>query len=147
VALPIWDNRLSPVLDTAGTLLVVDIEAGDEIGRREWPLTAAPLPDRLRQLIATQADVLLCGAVSDPLRALLAATSLEVHPFLCGDAELVLEAFRSGTLTDSRFLMPGCCRWRGGRESPAHRARDVRSGRERGGGCQGGRQRSRRSQR
>jgi predicted Fe-Mo cluster-binding NifX family protein len=60
-------------------------------------------------------DVLICGAISAPLRAVLAAEGVRVIPNRCGFVEEVLRAFLSGELTEQAFLMPGC------REQPRQR--------------------------
>ena len=38
VAFAVWDNRISPVFDTAGTLLVAEIEGGQATRRRQEPI-------------------------------------------------------------------------------------------------------------
>jgi predicted Fe-Mo cluster-binding NifX family protein len=69
--------------------------------------------------------VLICGAISRPLEAMLLSAGVEVIPQTCGPVEEVLKAFMSGKLTEKAFLMPGCC----GRRRRFH---DGRSGVEPG---------------
>lgn len=56
--------------------------------------------------------MLVCGAISWPLEALVAASGIRVIPLICGDVEEVVQALRNGTLDDEQFAMPGCCRKR-----------------------------------
>jgi len=67
-------------------------------------------------------SVLICGALSQALEALLLAAGLQVVPNTCGPVEEVANAYLSGRLTEGAFLMPGCCR----------RRRRVRRGRPSG---------------
>lgn len=111
IAVPIWKDRVSPVFDTAGTLLVVDVDGGREVSRRRIDLSSNPPHDRVKRLTAAGVDILLCGAISRPLFEMLVAAGVEVTPFLSGEIEALLRtAVERGTI-DRRFLMPGCGGW------------------------------------
>jgi predicted Fe-Mo cluster-binding NifX family protein len=118
VGIPTWDGRVSPVLDVARRLLVVDIDGNAEVGRSEADLAAMHPGARAAQIGGLGVDVLICGAVSWPLEAALASAGVRVMPQTCGLVQDVLGAFVSGRLADGAFLMPGCCgrrrRMRGG---------------------------------
>jgi len=122
----VWQGRISPVFDTAGKLLLVDAEAGREQGRSVAMLDERIPPLRAKRLRELGVDVLLCGAVSRPLAAMLAAERIEVIGWLSGPAEEVLAAYLAGRLWQKRFHMPGCCGralrrrrgWRWGITSP-----------------------------
>jgi predicted Fe-Mo cluster-binding NifX family protein len=117
-AIPISDGRISPVFDAARRLLLVDIENGREIWRTEQIVEEPELGPRARRVAESGADVLICGAISRPLEAMLLSAGVEVIPQTCGPVEDVLKAFVSGRLTEQAFVMPGCCghrrRYRGG---------------------------------
>ena len=108
VAMPIWQGRISPVLDVAGRFLVVQIENGHEMSRREV-LVAETNPRLLAKGIKEMGEVLLCGALSQPVADSLAHEGVRVWPHLCGEAEGVLQAFLTNTLERPEFRMPGCC--------------------------------------
>jgi predicted Fe-Mo cluster-binding NifX family protein len=109
VGIPQWRDRVSPVLDVASSLLVVDLAKGRELRREQRALTAGDPIQRARQVSQLGTDVLICGAVSWPLEIALSAAGVRVIPFTCGMVEEVLSAFVNGKLTRSAFLMPGCC--------------------------------------
>ncbi|MCK4341845.1 MAG: NifB/NifX family molybdenum-iron cluster-binding protein [Phycisphaerae bacterium] len=119
VALPTWDGRISPVFDVARRLLVVDVERDAEIGRSEVDLEETRLAARASRVTALGVHVLICGAISWPLEAMLTSAGIRLIPQICGPVEDVLRAFLAGQLPDEAFLMPGCCgrrrRFRGGR--------------------------------
>jgi len=118
VAIPIADGRISPVFDVARRLLLVDIESEREVRRTEEVLEEPELAARARRVAELGADVLICGAISRPLEAMLLSAGVEVIPQTCGPMEDVLRAFLSGQLTEQAFVIPGCCghrrRFRGG---------------------------------
>ena len=124
--LTIWEGRISPVMDTAGELLVVD---GDESGWttiRRVPLGGAGHTRTGRLLGTLGLDVLVCGAVSRGFAAMLAELDMRVIPWVTGELESVLEALSNGTLEDDCHRMPGCGR--------AGRGAGRGRGRRRGGG-------------
>ncbi len=118
VAIPVADCRVSPVFDSARRLLLVEIGDGAVLTRQEIALDEMELAPRARRVAELGANTLICGAISQPLEWLLAASGIDVIPRTCGRAEEVLSAFLAGTLDQTRFAMPGCKRrrrFRGGR--------------------------------
>lgn len=108
VAIPIWDNRVSPVFDTAGQALLVDIIDGSETARQIIHLPAAD-PTRGGQLLAQSGvDVLICGAISRPLETMLLSLGIDVIPWIKGEADPVIRAFAAGKLINKNFSLPGC---------------------------------------
>lgn len=118
VAVSTWSDRVSPVLDVAGQLLLVETKSGAEVGRREVTLEETDLGARARHITDLAPDVLICGAVSRPLEAMLTGAGIRLRPHTCGSVAEVLQAFLNGQLDERAFLMPGCCerrrRCRGG---------------------------------
>ena len=109
VAIPIWNGRISPVFDVAKHLLVIEAADGTEVSRHEEDLRETSLGDRAKRIADAGLDVLICGAVSWPLEAMLVSAGVRVVPYRCGPVEDVLRAFAAGGLTERAFLMPGCC--------------------------------------
>lgn len=108
LAMPIFGGRISPVLDVARQLLVIEVEGGKEIRRWETPLEATILVAKAKQICETGVEVLVCGGISRPLEAMLLAAGAQIIPNTCGEVEQVIAAFLSGQLTERAFLMPGC---------------------------------------
>lgn len=109
VAIPTWGGRISPVFDVAKRLLVVDVECSTEVGREDKVIEETDPGLRARRLAQLGVNVLICGAVSLPLEAMLVSAGVHLILHVCGPVEEVLQAFVSGRLTDQMFLMPGCC--------------------------------------
>lgn len=129
VAIPVWCGRVSPVFDTAGRLVVVTVQDGQSADRRQVDLPAVDSLQRVEQVAGLGVDVLICGAVSQVLEAMLVRRGLMVISRVCGDAEEVLRCYMAGEPLQERFAMPGCC---------GRRGRRVCGGRRRRGGGPGG---------
>jgi hypothetical protein len=108
VAIPICQQRISPVLDTATRLLVVTRQRGREVQRREIILSPLP-PESLASSVAElRVQVVLCAALSGALHRALRQRGIRVRPHLCGEVEAVLRAFCCRRLSGDEFRMPGC---------------------------------------
>jgi predicted Fe-Mo cluster-binding NifX family protein len=108
VALPIWNSRISPVFDTAERMLIVDIQGDSVTGSEEYQIHNVFPPLRSRELRDVGVDVLICGAISNPLAGMIDDAGIRLLPWVSGEVDEVLDAFRRGQLTDSRYFMPGC---------------------------------------
>ncbi len=111
VAVPDWQGRVSPVFDVAEQIRLVDLEDQGDGGHAEILGSTAP-HQRARRMTELGVDVLICGAISWPLEALLVAQGIRVIPLICGEVADVVRAFLDGTLGDQHFAMPGGCRKR-----------------------------------
>lgn len=116
IAIPVSQERISPVLDTAARLLLVTRRRGKEVARREFVLGPLPPEGLARSVAELHVTVLLCAALSEPLLRALERRGVRVTPHLCGEVESVLRAFSRGQLRRDEFRMPGCWGWhlRGG---------------------------------
>ena len=103
LAVPIWGDRLSPVLDVARRLLLLEVDDGRVMSRMEHDLSSADRAQAASQLGVT---VLICGAVSLQLSRRLSAAGVVVIPNVCGAVEEVVHAYLSGVLLDGSFTMP-----------------------------------------
>ncbi len=108
IAIPTWQGRVSPVLDTASRLLLVSWQKGKEIERREYVLSPLPGEALAVSVVELGVDLLLCAALSEPLLRALRQRGVRVRSHLCGDVPDILEAFRCRRLGQPEFRMPGC---------------------------------------
>ena len=112
IAIPIWEDKVSPVFDTALRLLVVEVENQKETSRFVYYIEEQDLTRKCHRIRNLDVDILICGAVSHPFLQILRASGLDVIQEISGQAEEVLEAYLQGNIFHSRFLMPGCRRAR-----------------------------------
>ena len=116
IAIPVWEDVISPVLDTASMLLVVEVEEeGSEISRFQIYLDDKDLVRRCLRIQGLGIDTLICGAISRSFLSMLEAAGINIIPEISGCPEEALEAYLHGDLFHSRFLMPGCKKARTGR--------------------------------
>lgn len=110
IAVPVHANRVSPLFDTAGRLLVVDLDGRQERGRELTVLDESYPFARVSRLQGLGIEVLICGGISHRIAVMLEDSGVRLIPWVAGEVEEVLEAYKSGGLPDPRFLMPGCGR-------------------------------------
>jgi predicted Fe-Mo cluster-binding NifX family protein len=110
IAIPVWQNSVSTVFDFANKLLLAEVGQENAINRMQVDLPDEPLPQKISRLRALDVDLLICGAISQPLAFMVMGAGIEVLPYVTGQIDDVLEAYISGRLMATRFLMPGCKR-------------------------------------
>lgn len=112
IGIPVWEDRISPVLDTTSRMLLIGLDSRGEIWRGEIHLGNQGLSQRCSSIEKAGVDILICGAVSKSFSEILLASGINLISGISGYAEEVLRAYQQGTLTHPKFLMPGCKRRR-----------------------------------
>ena len=107
IAIPIWEDRVSPVLDAASRLLIVEIVNQKETSRFEIYIDEQELPYRCVRIRGLGIRTLICGAVSTSFSKMLEASGINIIAGISGHPEAVLDAYLHGDLYHSKFLMPG----------------------------------------
>ncbi|HOP39774.1 MAG TPA: hypothetical protein PLI53_01900 [Geobacteraceae bacterium] len=108
LAIPHWQGRVSPVFDVAGSLLLIDLVDGVETARQHIALLDDFPLGRARRLAVLGIDTLICGAISRPLELALLHSGIEVISQICGDVEVIVDAYMKGRMRQLMFFMPGC---------------------------------------
>ena len=108
IAIPIWENKVSPVMDTASRLLVIETDGQKEINRFEAYLEEQDISRRCHRIQSLEIDVLICGAICRSFSGMLLSSDIHIISEISGMVEDVLKAYLQGKLADSKFLMPGC---------------------------------------
>lgn len=103
-----WENRIAPVFDTARQIHVIETAAGEVIAEMQETLPEHPLLQKALRLVELGVDTLVCGAISRPMHGLIAAYGIQVIPFVTGDLNDVIHAWRRGNLSHEMYAMPGC---------------------------------------
>jgi predicted Fe-Mo cluster-binding NifX family protein len=112
VAIPVWDGRVSPVMDTARRLIIVEIVDGREVSREIVEIPQTDISHSARFISGLGIDDLVCGAVSHQFEQMLTASGIRTRPWFCGDVDDIIAAHSNGTLQNSGFFSPGCGRRR-----------------------------------
>jgi predicted Fe-Mo cluster-binding NifX family protein len=106
-AIPTFNGRVSPVLDTCTQLLVVESSEKERAVNRTVPMKGASIFERAGELKRLELRVIICGAVSEAFYNLLREAGIDLVCGITGDIDEVVAAFRNGTLGHPRFRMPG----------------------------------------
>jgi predicted Fe-Mo cluster-binding NifX family protein len=109
VALATWNGRISPVFDVARQLLLLDVIDGRVTARREEALPGDEMQAQASQLATLGTQVLICGAISHSMAAVLAGKGIRVIPFTAGTVAEVVDAWLADALPSAVLSMPGCC--------------------------------------
>jgi len=107
VAIAVWENRVSSVLDFSRQLIVVELDDDGETSRVQIALPEQNALARLARLRELGIDVLICGAISQPLASAFAASGILLLPYVTGDVDDVLKAYRARELGLTQFRLPG----------------------------------------
>lgn len=110
LAIPVWENKVSPVLDTASRLLVVEVKEAGDVSRFEIFLDERDLSRRCMRIQGLGIDTLLCGAVTRHFADMLEASGIDLIPGISGQPDEVLDACFQGKLAHAKYLMPGWSR-------------------------------------
>lgn len=106
----IWEDRISPVLDGCRQLLVLDIEDGAEVARECVELNETFPQLKARRIAELGLDVLICGAVSRQLAAMLTNSGISICGWVNGPFEEVFKMFLDGSIQTTEFAaLPGLC--------------------------------------
>jgi predicted Fe-Mo cluster-binding NifX family protein len=111
IALSIWNNRIAPVFDVARRLRLLTVENSQITAATDVASVEESLQAKVTQLGECKVRILICGAISRELEAMIAGSGIQVIPFTAGEATAVANDWLSGQLLKSdHYLMPGCCR-------------------------------------
>lgn len=105
-----WEGRISPVFDVSRNVLLLTIEHGVAISRRNESIEAPTATARIERLLALGVDTLVCGAISQPVHHELTARGVRVIAFIAGEVDAVVASLLAGKVPSELLAMPGCQR-------------------------------------
>ena len=107
IAIPIFHQRVSPVLDTCTRLLIIDYEGQAEVDRREVAFDGYTLAERFEIVKKLNPDAIICCGISEAFDRMFQATGIRLICGIVGDVQQVAEAFLCNRLDAPCFWMPG----------------------------------------
>ncbi|MFO7963687.1 MAG: NifB/NifX family molybdenum-iron cluster-binding protein [Desulfobacterales bacterium] len=108
VALTVWENRISPVFDSARTLLIAEIK-DKKIVKRDYERLNPELPTTyVGRMTDSGISALICGAISQVPAGIIESAGIKLIPFVSGDVEDILAHYSKGMPISPKFSMPGC---------------------------------------
>ncbi len=112
LAITIWTERVAPVFDVAGHLLLIEKDETGILTRTEIDMTANDGMDRVSFLLNLNVDEVICGAISKPVYHSAINNNIKVYPFVAGGIDEVVDAWKNDQLNALSYSMPGCRRER-----------------------------------
>ncbi len=116
-----WKNRIAPVFDVAGEVVLVEVDRNTQVASSLVSLPEGAVEIKVQRLCEQGVSILVCGAMSRCAHELAKAQKIDVFSFVAGDTDSVIQAWLQGCLEQKAFAMPGCvhgrqrrCRFRGG---------------------------------
>ena len=104
-----WNSRIAPVFDVTRRLHLIQREGTQIVKESEVQIRGESAAQIALSLVELKVNVLICGAISQPLQAMVTAYGHAVIPFVAGALREVIDAWLQGTLLRrSTFAMPGC---------------------------------------
>lgn len=107
IAITIWGNRISPVFDSANTLMIAQIEDSKVAHRQFKKFNPKPIHQIASTLNNFQIDVLICGAITEIQSKTIEKTGIALFSFITGNADKALVSLLKKPNQISKFLMPG----------------------------------------
>lgn len=110
IAVTIWGNRISPVFDASGNLLVAQIE-NSAVVDKTFKTFSPDTPEHLVNLLNhLEVCVLICGAISQKAADIIVRNKIQLISFVTGNTDRILESFALKNGIEKAFMMPGCSR-------------------------------------
>ena len=107
VAIPIFQSRISPVLDSCRHMLIIDIEQDTEMDRETVYLGEMSLTERCGIFAKLNVTIVICGGVSEIFANMLMGANIRLLNGIAGDMDDVIAAFLEERLDKPQFYMPG----------------------------------------
>jgi len=107
VAIPTFQNRVSPVLDTCQHLLILDIQQHREVSREAVFLGEMPLAERFDVIANLGVVTVICGGVSETFANMLKGSNVLLRNGVAGDVDEIITAFLEDRIDMPRYYMPG----------------------------------------
>jgi len=110
IGISILGNRIGPVFDVSGSLLVLEIGNKSIISRKIKTLDAHDMNLKFNTMKMLGIDLLICGAISRRFQYKAQEYGIDLISFICGNIEDVIDSFLSEKPLNQFFSMPGCSR-------------------------------------
>ena len=110
IAMPIFENRISPRFDFSPEVWIIQVEKGEILKQEKFSTVNLNPLQRLDQIASNGVNKVICGGIDDFSRNQLGSKGIAVVQDVMGDADIVFDLFMRGR------LRPGlCCERKGGR--------------------------------
>jgi predicted Fe-Mo cluster-binding NifX family protein len=118
VAIPLFQDRISPRFDVCPEIWIVELREGEVINQEKWPMASFNLQQRLDQLASKGVDKIICGGIDSFCIGQLGNRGIDVIHNVAGEAGKALNLFIRGVLRPGLYCDrkrgKGFCGWKRG---------------------------------
>ena len=107
IAISVWENRVSPLFDAAGHILLVRESDREIIEQENISVESLTLFQRVALLKKLKIDLFVCGGITLPILENIRSLPVLTIPYICGNVDCILDALLKGKDIKSLFSMPG----------------------------------------
>ncbi|MBF0260062.1 MAG: NifB/NifX family molybdenum-iron cluster-binding protein [Desulfamplus sp.] len=107
IAIPIFNDRVSPRFDNAQNFILLTVEKRIEIERQELPVKNWALIKKIMTLIEKEVDTVICGGIDRSSMQQLSSYGINVYSWVTGNVEDALSCFLQGELDSGSILGKG----------------------------------------
>jgi predicted Fe-Mo cluster-binding NifX family protein len=107
VAIPVFENRISPRFDCAPSFLLYDVEGERVAAHKEIASSGWNDTERVLQLKGLGVNTLICGGLPNYLLVNLVNNGIKVIPWVAGNASVALDLFLRGKLDSGMVICQG----------------------------------------
>ncbi len=104
LAIPLLGTLISPRFDNSQGFLLVRAENGEIVERKELPAEGLTPLTRVKKLIESDIDTLICNGIDKPSAQQLRSNGIKIYSWVSGEAEDALCCFLKGRL---ETVLPG----------------------------------------
>ena len=108
LAIPVFRDRVAPVLDWCSKIIIISEEGADAALGRHIDVMEKSIFMLMRTLREHGIETLICGALSPEMLNYGESIGLRIIHGIAGDIEEVLQAYRERRLDQPRYWLPGC---------------------------------------
>lgn len=107
VAISVWENRVSPLFDAAGHILLVSGQKAHNWKQELLTVDSLTVFQRLGLLRKLKVDLFICGGITVSILEQVRNIPIQTIPFICGNVDTIIEAVMKGKDLRAMFSMPG----------------------------------------
>ena len=107
IAIPLFDQRVSPRFDCARDFLIASATNGYIVERQELSVSGWNCRERVKKLSELGVDTLICGGIDKLSERMLIAHRVRSYTWVTGMAEDALNSFLRGELESYTMVGPG----------------------------------------
>jgi predicted Fe-Mo cluster-binding NifX family protein len=98
VAIPIFENRISPRFDFSPEVWIVEVEDGKLVNHEKISVAHLNLSQRMEKITSNGVHKIICGGIDGFSRDQLKNRGIDVVQDIIGEAEVVIDRFMRGRL-------------------------------------------------